>query len=91
MLPPEGYERIVGVLIEDDTIDPGSPKRELEVLYLYQKQDGDALVSLERCHRDAALPCILAIKRLKGDPSTDADDVLRFRVLLDSDPKFAPR
>jgi hypothetical protein len=37
------------------------------------------------------LPCILAIKRLKGDPSTDADDVLRFRVLLDSDPKFAPR
>jgi hypothetical protein len=89
MLPPEGYERIVGVLLEDDTIDPGSPKRELEVLY--QKQDGDPLVSLERCHRDPALPCILAIKRLQGDPSTDADDVLRFRVLLDSDPKFAPR
>ena len=89
MLPPEGYERIVGVLLEDDTIDPGTPKRDLEVLY--QKQDGDPLVSLKRCHRDPELPCILAIKRLQGDPSTDADDVLRFRVLLDSDPKFAPR
>ena len=89
MLPPQGYERIVGVLLEDDTIDPGTPKRDLEVLY--QKQDGDPLVSLERCHRNPELPCILAIKRLEGDPSTDADNVLRFRLLLDSDPKFAPR
>jgi hypothetical protein len=89
MLPPEGYERIVGVLLEDDTIDPGTPKRDLEVLY--QKHEGDPLVSLKRCHRDPELPCILAIKRLKGDPSTDVDDVLRFRVLLNSDPKFVPR
>ena len=89
LLPPKGYERVVGVLLEDGTIDPGTPKRDLEVLY--QKRDGDPLVSLERCHRDPALPCIQAIKRLEGDPLTDTDDVLRFRVLLDSDPKFAPR
>jgi hypothetical protein len=89
MLPPEGYDRIVGVLLEDGTIDPGTRKRDLEVLY--QKQDGDPLVSLERCNRDPELPCILAIKRLEGEPLTEADDVLRFRVLLDSDPKFAPR
>ena len=89
LLPPEGYERVVGVLLEDGTIDPGSRKRDLEVLY--QKRDGDPLVSLERCRRDPALPCIQSIKRLVGDPLTEADDVLRFRVLLDSDPKFAPR
>ncbi|HEX6401539.1 MAG TPA: DUF11 domain-containing protein [Actinomycetota bacterium] len=89
LLPPKGYERVVGVLLEDDTIDPGTRKRDLEVLY--QKWDGDPLVSLERCHRDPALPCIQSIKRLEGDPMTDADDVLRFRMLLDSDPKFAPR
>jgi hypothetical protein len=89
LLPPKGYERIVGVLLEDGTIDPGTRKRDLEVLY--QKRDGDPLVSLERCHRDPALPCIQSIKRLEGDPMTDADDVLRFRMLLDSDPKFAPR
>jgi hypothetical protein len=89
LLPPKGYERVVGVLLEDGTIDPGTRKRDLEVLY--QKRDGDPLVSLERCHRDPALPCIQSIKRLEGDPMTDADDVLRFRMLLDSDPKFAPR
>ena len=89
LLPPKGYERVVGVLLEDGTIDPGTRKRDLEVLY--QKRDGDPLVSLERCHRDLALPCIQSIKRLEGDPMTDADDVLRFRLLLDSDPKFAPR
>jgi hypothetical protein len=89
LLPPEGYERVVGVLLEDGTIDPGTRKRDLEVLY--QKRDGDPLVSLERCRRDPALPCIQSIKRLEGDPSTEADDVLRFRILLDSDPKFAPR
>ena len=89
LLPPKGYERVVGVLLEDGTIDPGTRKRDLEVLY--QKRDGDPLVFLERCHRDPALPCIQSIKRLEGDPMTDADDVLRFRMLLDSDPKFAPR
>jgi hypothetical protein len=89
LLPPKGYERVVGVLLEDGTIDPGTRKRDLEVLY--QKRDGDPLVSLERCHRDPGLPCIQSIKRLEGDPMTDADDVLRFRMLLDSDPKFAPR
>ena len=80
LLPPKGYERVVGVLLEDGTIDPGTRKRDLEVLY--QKRDGDPLVSLERCHRDPALPCIQSIKRLEGDPMTDADDVLRFRMLF---------
>jgi hypothetical protein len=89
LLPPEGYERVVGVLLEDGTIDPGTRKRDLEVLY--QKRDGDPLVSLARCRRDPALPCIQSIKRLEGDPMTNADDVLRFRVLFRSDPKFVPR
>jgi uncharacterized repeat protein (TIGR01451 family) len=89
LLPPKGYERVVGVLLEDGTIDPGTRKRDLEVLY--QKRDGDPVVSLERCHRDPALPCIQSIKRLEADPMTDDDDVLRFRILLDSDPKFVPR
>lgn len=89
LLPPEGYDRVVGVLLEDGTIDPGTRKRDLEVLY--QKRDGDPLVSLARCRREPALPCIQSIKRLEGDPSTEADDVLRFRVLFHSDPKFVPR
>jgi uncharacterized repeat protein (TIGR01451 family) len=89
LLPPEGYDRVIGVLLESGTIDPGTPRRDLEVLY--QKRDGDPVVSLPRCRRDPAPPCIRSIKRLERDPATNADDVLRFRVLFTSDPKLAPR
>ncbi len=88
MLPPEGYDRIVGVLLEDGTI---VPERASETSRSSTKKQ-DGIPRLPRAMQPGSgTPCILAIKRLKGEPSTEADDVLRFRLLLDSDPKFAPR
>jgi hypothetical protein len=85
--PPDGYDAITAVFLFDGTIDPGTPKGQIQVLY--QKRDGSPILELPRCNKDPGAPhpppCILQIRRI------EPQGWLRARLLIDSDPRFAPK
>jgi uncharacterized repeat protein (TIGR01451 family) len=83
--PPDGYDSLVAVFLEDPSLVPSGTRRH-DIDVFYNKPPDAEFHPLARCRGALVPPCVLQVKQLDAPTGP-----WRFRVLISSDPRLLPR